>query len=167
MLWLLLSLLMAVAAVAAGCSRPEPDAALTRVAGLVSEDPKAALAMLDSVDTRQLPDADRHYHDFLSVKARDKAYVTHESDSLVLDVIDYYSSRPGDPLYAEALYYGGRVYTDLGDCPTALQYYQRALDNLVAATDTDDLRVRLNSQIGMLLETLRLDDKAVPYYRKL
>lgn len=85
----------------------------------------------------------------------------------MLDVIDYYSSRPGDSLYAEALYYGGRVYTDLGDCPTALQYYQRALDNLVAATDTDDLRVRLNSQIGMLLETLRLDDKAVPYYRKL
>ena len=164
MLWLLLSLLMAVAA---GCSRSEPDAALTRVAGLVSEDPKAALAMLDSVDTRQLPDADRHYHDFLFVKARDKAYVTHESDSLVLDVIDYYSSRPGDSLYAEALYYGGRVYTDLGDYPTALQYYQRALDNLVAATDTDDLRVRLNSQIGMLLETLRLDDKAVPYYRKL
>ena len=57
MLWLQLSLLMAVAA---GCSRPEPDAALTRVAGLVSEDPKAALSMLDSVDTRQLPDADRH-----------------------------------------------------------------------------------------------------------
>lgn len=161
MLWLLLSLLMAVTA---GCSRPEPDAALMRVAGLVSEDPKAALAMLDSVDTRQLSDADRHYHDFLSVKARDKAYVTHESDSLVLDVIDYYSSRPGDPLYAEALYYGGRVYTDLGDCPTALRYYQKALDTIDAAADTTDLKGRLNSQIGMLFQTLRLYDKARPYY---
>ena len=161
MLWLLLSLLMAVTA---GCSRPEPDAALMRVAGLVSEDPKAALAMLDSVDTRQLSDADRHYHDFLSVKARDKAYVTHESDSLVLDVIDYYSSRPGNPLYAEALYYGGRVYTDLGDCPTALRYYQKALDTIDAATDTTDLKGRLNSQIGMLFQTLRLYDKARPYY---
>ena len=161
MLWLLLSLLMAVAA---GCSRPEPDAALTRVAGLVSDDPKAALAMLDSVDTRQLSDADRHYHDFLSVKARDKAYVTHESDSLVLDVIDYYSSRPGNPLYAEALYYGGRVYTDLGDYPTALRYYQKALDTIDAAADTTDLKGRLNSQIGMLFETLRLYDKARPYY---
>ena len=157
-------LLPLIIAVAAGCSRPEPDAALMRVAGLVSDDPEAALAMLDSVDTRQLSDADRHYHDFLSVKARDKAYVTHESDSLVLDVIDYYSSRPGNPLYAEALYYGGRVYTDLGDYPTALRYYQKALDTIDAATDTTDLKGRLNSQIGMLFETLRLYDKARPYY---
>ena len=157
-------LLPLIIAVAAGCSRPEPDAALMRVAGLVSDDPEAALAMLDSVDTRQLSDADRHYHDFLSVKARDKAYVTHESDSLVLDVIDYYSSRPGNPLYAEALYYGGRVYTDLGDCPTALRYYQKALDTIDAAADTTDLKGRLNSQIGMLFQTLRLYDKARPYY---
>lgn len=161
MLWLLLSLLMAVAA---GCSRPEPDARLTQISGIVSEDPKGALAMLDSVDTGLLSDADRHYHDFLSVKARDKAYVTHESDSLVLDVIDYYSSRPGDPVYAEALYYGGRVYTDLGDCPTALRYYQKALDTIDAAADTTDLKGRLYSQIGMLFETLRLYDKARPYY---
>lgn len=161
MLWLLSSLLMAMTA---GCSRPEPDARLTQISGIVSEDPKAALAMLDSVDTRQLSDADRHYHDFLSVKARDKAYVTHESDSLVLDVIDYYSSRPGNPLYAEALYYGGRVYTDLGDCPTALRYYQKALDTIDAAADTTDLKGRLNSQIGMLFQTLRLYDKARPYY---
>ena len=162
---LVLILLPLIIAVAAGCSRPEPDARLTQISGIVSDDPKAALAMLDSVDTRQLSDADRHYHDFLSVKARDKAYVTHESDSLVLDVIDYYSSRPGDPVYAEALYYGGRVYTDLGDYPTALRYYQKALDTIDAAADTTDLKGRLNSQIGMLFETLRLYDKAKTYYK--
>lgn len=72
-----------------GCSHPEPNAALTRVAGIVSDDPKTAMVMLDSIDSRKLSDADRHFHDFLTVKARDKAFVTHESDSLIIDVIDY------------------------------------------------------------------------------
>ena len=159
-------LLPLIIAVVAGCSRPEPDARLTQISGIVSEDPKAALSMLDSVDTRQLSDADRHYHDFLSVKARDKAYVTHESDSLVLDVIDYYSADPDGPIYAQSLYYAGRVYSDLGDYPTALQYYQKALDNLDSASDTDDLKGRLNSQTGMLLQKLRLYDRAIPYFNE-
>lgn len=147
-----------------GCSHPEPNAALTRVAGIVSDDPKTAMVMLDSIDSRKLSDADRHFHDFLTVKARDKAFVTHESDSLIIDVIDYYSSHPQRPIYTEALYYGGRVYTDLGDYPTALQYYQKTLENLDTSSDTTDLKGRLNSQIAMLLETLRLYDKAISYY---
>lgn len=147
-----------------GCSHPEPNAALTRVAGIVSDDPKTAMVMLDSIDSRKLSDADRHFHDFLTVKARDKAFVTHESDSLIIDVIDYYSSHPQRPIYTEALYYGGRVYTDLGDYPTALQYYQKTLENLDISSDTTDLKGRLNSQIAMLLETLRLYDKAISYY---
>ena len=158
----LLSLL--VVAATAGCSRTKPDAALTRVSAIVSDDPERAVAMLDSIDTGKLTDADRHLHDFLTIKALDKAYVTHESDSLILDVIDYYSSRPKDPIYTESLYYGGRVYTDLGDYPTALRYYHNALDNLDVSTDTTNLSVRLNSQIGMLFETLRLYDKAKSYY---
>ena len=157
----LLSLL--VVAATAGCSRTKPDAALTRVSAIVSDDPERAVAMLDSIDTGKLTDADRHLHDFLTIKALDKAYVTHESDSLILDVIDYYSSRPKDPIYTESLYYGGRVYTDLGDYPTALRYYHNALDNLDVSTDTTNLSVRLNSQIGMLLEKLWLFDKAIPY----
>lgn len=80
--------------------------------------------MLDSIKYDGLSDHDRHFFDFLSIKANDKAYVRHESDSLILDVIDYYSSHNKDNIYPEALYYGGRVFSDLGDLPTALRYFR-------------------------------------------
>lgn len=77
--------------------------------------------------------------------------------------MDYFDSNSSDPIYCEALYYGGRVYADMGDYPTALQYYQKALDNLTSGAETSDLRSRINTQMGSLLEELRLYDSAVLY----
>lgn len=150
----------------AACSHPEPDAALSRAASVVDSRPEEAIAMLDSIDSGTLSDADRHFYDLLTVKANDKTFVTHESDSLILDILDYYSAVPQNPLYTETLYYAGRVYSDLGDYPTALRYYQQALDNPGHAPESDDLRSRLNTQTGMLLEQLRLYDQAIPYFEE-
>lgn len=149
-----------------GCSR-QPDTRLTRIAASVSDHPERALQDLDSINPDALSESDRHLHDFLTIKARDKASVPHVSDSLILDVIDYYSAYQSDPIYPEALYYGGRVYFDLGDYPTALQYFQLALDNPGQAPDTTDLKNRLNSQIGWLLCNLRLYQRAIPYFSQM
>ena len=149
-----------------GCSR-QPDTRLTRIAAIVSDHPERALHSLDSINPDDLSESDRHFHDFLTIKARDKASVPHASDSLILDVIDYYSAYQSDPIYPEALYYGGRVYSDLGDYPTALQYFQQALDNPGHAPDTTDLKNRLNSQIGWLLCNLRLYQRAIPYFSQM
>lgn len=154
----LLVLLMAVT----GCSR-HYDERLQHIAGIVSDNPQQALDSLASIDSDLLPERDRHFYDLLTIKAKDKAYITHTSDSLILDVIDYFDSNSGDPIYCEALYYGGRVYADMGDYPTALQYYQKALDNLTSGAETSDLRSRINSQMGLLLVELRLYDSAVIY----
>lgn len=150
---------------ATGCSEPPHDARLMRVSQIVSDDPDSALQILDSIHSRQLSPSDRHYYDFLTIKAKDKNYIQHESDSLILDVMEYYSKNHSDPVYVESLYYGGRVYSDLGDYPTALRYYQQALDNLDQASEQNDLKSRLNSQIGMLLEKLRLYDQAISYFQ--
>lgn len=149
-----------------GCSR-RADTRLTRIAATVSDHPERALQSLDSINPDGLSESDRHFHDFLTVKARDKASMPHASDSLILDVIDYYSAYQSDPIYPEALYYGGRVYSDLGDYPTALQYFQQALDNPGHALDTTDLKNRLNSQIGGMLGNLRLYDRAIPYFSQM
>ncbi len=149
---------------AGGCSRSSRDPRLARIAASVSDRPEEALVSLDSIDKNSLSKPDRHYLDLLTVKARDKAYIDHESDSLVLDVIDYYSSRPETPEYPEALYYGGRVYSDLGDYPSALKYFQKALGYLKKSPDTADMECRINNQIGMLLKNLRLFDQAEPYF---
>lgn len=136
------------------------DARLVHVAGIVSASPDEALACLDSISYDSLPAADRHFHDFLSIKARDKAYIEHESDSLILDVVSYYE---GSGLYPEALYYAGRVYSDLGDYPSALDYFQKSFDAISGKTaETADLKGRVLSQTARLLNRLRLYDRAIP-----
>lgn len=63
----------------------------------------------------------------LMVKAADKAYITHTSDSMLRPALDYYTPRTSDTLRPEAFYYAGRVYSDMGDYPRALDYFGRAL----------------------------------------
>ncbi|MDE6768580.1 MAG: tetratricopeptide repeat protein [Muribaculaceae bacterium] len=144
------------------CSERRHDRRLSEIAAIVSDHPEEALQRLDSIDASQLSTADRHFYDFLTIKGSDKAYIPHTSDSLILDVIEYYSTHNKE-LHPEALYYGARVYSDLGDYPTALKYFQKALDHLPSDTKDIDLKCRILSQTGRLLNTLRLYQEAIPY----
>ncbi len=155
---------MACVVLAFGCGSRRHDSRLEHVADIVSESPREALSVLDSIDCNSLSKADRHYYDFLNIKAKDKAYILHKSDSLILEVINYASSHKEEGWYAEALYYGGRVYSDLGDYPTALRYFRDAMDN----TGSADLEFRgaIYSQIGATLHGLRLYSEAIPYIHK-
>lgn len=145
-----------------GCGSPSYNATLVRIADLVDGTPELALDLLSALDTVNLGEADRHYRDFLDVKAHDKAYYHHRSDSLILSVLSYYEKGRDRGLYPEVLYYCGRVYSDLGDNPTALRYYQSALDELPEDADPY-LRRRMLSQTGRLLLSLRLYNQALPY----
>ena len=142
-----------------GCSGRPEDPRLLDIAGKVSDSPEEMLARLDSIDASRLKEADRWFHALLRVKAQDKAFVRHTSDSVILGVVDYYSGHRRSGLYPEALYYGGRVYSDLGDAPSALRYFHDALDAIPEGKD-DDLRKRIYSQMGDLLNSLRLYSEA-------
>lgn len=156
-------ILIAVALFA--CSRGRNEK-LEEIDALCDSHPRLAMLMLDSIDYNHFSSADRHRFDLLSIKSRDKAYVRHTSDSLILDVIDYYQSHQKSGLYPEALYYGGRVYSDIGDLPTALTYFQKAID--VIPDNKENLRFKsiVNNQTGRLLHSLRLDSAAIQYLEK-
>ena len=161
----LMQLTILLSFVVTGCKHQNQyEAVLIRIAKTVSDNPEQALERLDSINPILLSDRDRHYYDFLTIKAKDKAFIINESDSLILDVIKYFETNPADPVYSEALYYGGRVNSDIGDYPTALQYYQNLLDSPWLSDNTSDLRSRTVSQTGALLEQLRLYEQAIPYY---
>lgn len=147
------------------CRGDKSDSRLTEISNIVSESPYVALQRLDSINPKTLSSYDKHYYDFLSIKAQDKAYITHQSDSLILDLIKYYSSGNRQNLYSEVLYYGGRVYSDLGDYPTALSYFQKALDFLPENAQNTKLRCQTLSQTGRLLNALRLYEDAIPYIK--
>lgn len=144
-----------------GCGRKESHD-FSAVEKIVCSEPEAALDSLRGIDYKTLPEPDRHYYDFLLIKARDKAYVKHRSDSLILDVIEYYESHDDRSLYPEALYYGGRVYSDIGDYPTALRYFQQSLDRY-PSNSTNPMRLNILSQTGRLLQEMGLSLDAIPY----
>lgn len=152
----------------AACTRTGHDARLEEVYRLTSENPDSALKLLAGIDRSSLAPADRHYYDFVLLKGRDKAYITHKSDSLYLSVLKYAEQHKGEGWYPEALYYGGRVYSDIGDYPTALRYFHQALDLLPrdGSKQTLDMRANALSQTGRLLDRMRLHQEAIPVIKE-
>ena len=140
-------------------SSPSP---FDRIDAMCDNNPQRALAMLDKIDGSDLPDEDRHRCDLLRIKANDKAFIRHSSDSLILDVINYYSTHDDTRLYPEALYYAGRVYSDIGDYPAALSYFKKSL-HLLKKHDMPDLKARALSQSSNLLISMRQYPGAIEY----
>ncbi len=161
----LLFIVLLAISILTGCSS-EPDPLLERIDRLSEKDPGLARDALDSIDPKSLAAPDRHLYDLLDIKIDDKNYVRHTSDSLILDVLDYYSSHKDSPRYPEVLYYAGRVYSDLGDGKTALKYFQPAVDMLSENGDNSALLGSAIAQVGNLLSRLGLYDQAVPYVSK-
>ncbi len=157
---LILSLL-----VAAGCKQ-DHNAILEKVAQIASDHPEEALDSLKKIEYSKLSDSDRHYYDFLEIKALDKANIYSKSDSLILDVIAYVENNRSIIPYEEALYYGGRVYRELGDLPTALKYFEMAIAEFPEIAHDPELLPTIHFQTGHVFNKLRLFDEAKAHFLK-
>ncbi|MDE5975935.1 MAG: hypothetical protein K2G69_05255, partial [Muribaculaceae bacterium] len=152
------------------CSGNAPShPALLHAARLLDENPDSA-AVADSlllhVNPDSLSDADRNFHALLRVKADDKLFRQHYSDSLILSVVEYERKHQRRGLYPEALYYAGRVYTDLGDYPTAIDYFRQANDMTPDAPESRTLKSRILYHLVYSLNDLALYEAAseiIPY----
>ena len=120
---------------------------------------------LYSISKDELSKEDKVYYDFLSVKLADKAIIHHTSDSIILPVIDYYEDHGPKDCYAEALYYGGRVYHDIGDFPSAIKYYGEALRHVEGSKETLKLKGNIVSQMASLFNSMRLFNEAQRYIK--
>lgn len=127
-------------------SETAPDSALTRLRHLEPSMMHAAEPI-------------RNYYRLLCIKAVDKAYIPHTSDSTILELVSYYESC-GDPsLLPMAYYYAGRINADMNNRVAALDYYQKAL----AITKDKRLHAKINSQIGEILFYQDLYDESLKY----
>ncbi|MBO7552554.1 MAG: tetratricopeptide repeat protein [Bacteroidaceae bacterium] len=126
--------------------------------------PRQALQMIDSIreEMAQADKPTRMYHQLLSVKAQDKAYIPHTSDSLMLSLVDYYEHEGDKSLLPEAYYYLGSIYRDLKDAPRALDAFQKALD-VVDKTPSSLLRM-IHNQMGWLFYRQKMYDEAMTSY---
>lgn len=150
--------------VVASCRRGGDSQRLDDINALTEASrPDSALTLLSEINADSLSKAEGAYFSLLKIKAADKAYIRHTSDSAIMEVLKYYEDHKSDVHYPEALYYGGRVYSDLGDYPSALRYFQEALVLLPENTTNLKLRGNVLSQLAWILNALRLYDQSLNY----
>ena len=161
----------------ASCRRsPQYPAVLETADSLAYVCPDSSVALLRSVEAEMSAStpALRHRYDLLTLKAQDKADLPLTSDSLILDILQYYEYG-GDPnLLPEAYYYAGRVYRELGDAPQALDYFQKAQTSLNEldlrklpapnAKRYEKLKGTILAQKGYLLRDQHLYKEAIENY---
>ena len=152
------------------CGSRRYPSALVTADSLSSVRPDSALALLAALepDTAHMPLAHRMYYRLLCVKAADKAYLPHTSDSLIRPLIHYYIEEESDPrLLPEACYYAGRVYRDLGNDLQALDYFQEALHALrLNGGGASVLQSKVCSQMGTLYAYRDMFGQALQMYKE-
>lgn len=150
------------------CSRkPYPQSLLT-ADSLTNIQPDSAIALLkllkDSISTASK--ATQIYYQLLCIKANDKAYIRHTTDSLILPVLHYYIEKDDKRHLSEAYYYAGRVYRDLEDAPQALDYFNKALENISPEDTNYRLKSNIFSQMGTLFLYQKTFDEAIKMFKE-
>ena len=127
--------------------------------------PDSALVCLDSLAASlpHLPEEARMYCYLLRIKAEDKLYILHTSDSLINSIVRFYEHWGDDHRLVEALYYQGSVYRDCNDFPRAIRAYRRAAE---MEYDHDTLNGRIYGQLAVLYAYQRAYDASMEALRQ-
>lgn len=144
------------------CHRYSAEKRLDEIDNVIAQNPDSALQLLKQIQIEKLNTANKNLYRLLEIKAQDKADIPLVSDSIISEVIDYYSQHNSDPRYPEALYYGGRVAKETSDFPSAIKYFQDALEIVPEGKD-NNLRGNILSQTAQLMNNMRMYNQAIPY----
>lgn len=152
------------------CGQNDYPSSLYTADSLASANPDSAIIFLAQHEDEMKEETEhtRVYYSLLKLKANDKAYVKHTSDSIIMSIVEYYEERDDKRHLPEAYYYAGRVCSDLGDAPLALEYFNKGMDAIGERTDIQALKQKdlLYSQMGTLLTYQNSYDRAMDVYMK-
>lgn len=149
------------------CGRKPYPQSLINADSLTCVHPDSAIALLKSIEStmHDAPEATQMYYRLLCIKAKDKAYIQHTSDSLILPILHYYIEKGNKRHLPEAYYYAGRVCRDLGDAPQALNYFEKALEALPNDND-NKMKSKIYSQMGTLFAYQSMYAEALKMYKE-
>ena len=137
---------------------------LQQIDSIAEVNADSAVALMNAINRDSLlSDDNKYYYDLLKIRTNDKAYIAHTSDSAILSVINYFENNDFNNLLPVAYYYGGRVYSDLGDAPQALEYFHKALDCENINPHTQAVTY---SQIAGIYNRQNIYELAIPAYKK-
>lgn len=129
--------------------------------------PDSAIALLLSLKNtiHTTPEATQMYYHLLCIKANDKAYIPHTSDSMICLLVKYYEKTNHNIHLPEVYYYAGRIYRDLGDAPQALDYFNKATQT-IRNEENHPLRGYIYSQMGTLFLYQNMYDEALEVFKE-
>lgn len=99
----------------------------------------------------------------MRVKAEDKAYIVHKTDTVMLRLIDYYEEEGDKRLLPQVYYYAGRVYADMYDNDRALSYFQKVEE---MADSSRTLYYKAQAQMGYIFLYQGLYEKGFNAFSK-
>ena len=121
---------------------------------LSDENPDTVLTMLDCMDFNAMSKSERMHAELVRGKAMNKAYVNFTTDSVMLEVVDWYERHGNANQKMLAYYVLGCAYRDLEDALSALKYLNLAVDAVDESDEDCDLNtlMRVYSQMGGLYQ---------------
>lgn len=124
----------------------------------------STMSILQNIEYSELNEWNKHYYNLLIIKSRDKAYIPHKSDSLLMDIIRYFEKSGSTTELTAAYFYGGRVYSDLGNTPMALDFFRKAYNRL--DNSPSELKGKITTQMGQIHLELFQFNEAKPKFRE-
>lgn len=128
----------------------------------ITAHPDSALAYLATLkeEIKNEPKETQMYYNLLTIKAQDKAYMPHTSDSLIKVITEFYENHGDSDKLMEAYYYLGSTYRDMNDAPRALRVFQDAVD-IGKNSKRYDILAQTYGQMGSLFTYQGLYDESL------
>lgn len=146
------------------CSSSVKNPLLLCADSLMEVSPNSALSILESISSPQkLSRADRALYALLLTQARHKNYVPLDDDSLIKAAVDYYGDRDKSLRAAQAHYYWGATYRDMGRTSFAVEEYLKAIRLM---PEQNEFLAMIYDNLAECYEEEDLDDVAMEAYRK-
>ena len=146
------------------CSSSVQNPLLLRADSLMEKHPDSALTIIESISSPQkLSRSDRAYYALLLTQARHKNYVPLTNDSLIKTAVEYYGDKNKSFRVAEAHYYLGATYRDLGHVSFAVEEYMKAIQLM---PEENDFLAMIYNNLAECYEENDLYEVAMKTYRR-
>ena len=141
------------------------EAEIAAIDSIADTDAPRALALLDSMKPHMAgaTEAEWSLYSLMRVKAEDKAYIVHKTDTVMLRLLDYYEEDGDKRRLPQVYYYAGRVYADMYDNDRALSYFQKVEE---MADSSRTLYYKAQAQMGYIFLYQGLYEKGFNAFSK-
>ena len=148
--------LLILAFILSSCTDKHADSVIAEAQQLLNTKPDSALAVLDDIreSKEDWPRSQQMRYELVYAQAQNKAYVNFTTDSIALELVDYYERHGNANEQMMANYMAGCAYRDLEDALSALKYLNLAVDAVDESDEDCDLNtlMRVYSQMGGLYQ---------------